>query len=55
MLNEQGEKVYWAITHVDGFYRDVFKKFKGMFERIFITVVPNNNVRKLYNDCLLEQ
>lgn len=28
VLNEQGEKVYWAITHTDGFYRDVFKKFK---------------------------
>ena len=39
VLNEQGENVYWAITHVDGFYRDVFKKFKGMFERIFITGV----------------
>ena len=39
VLNEQGEKVYWAITHADGFYRDVFKKFKGMFERIFITGV----------------
>ena len=38
-LNEQGENVYWAITHADGFYRDVFKKFKGMFERIFITGV----------------
>ena len=39
VLNEQGENVYWAITHADGFYRDVFKKFKGMFERIFITGV----------------
>lgn len=39
VFNEQGEKVYWAITHADGFYRDVFKKFKGMFERIFITGV----------------
>ena len=39
VLNDQGEKVYWAITHADGFYRDVFKKFKGMFERIFITGV----------------
>ena len=39
VLNEQGEKVYWAIIHADGFYRDVFKKFKGMFERIFITGV----------------
>lgn len=39
VLNEQGDNVYWAITHADGFYRDVFKKFKGMFERIFITGV----------------
>ena len=39
VLNEQGENVYWAITHADGFYRDVFKKFKGMFERIFVTGV----------------
>lgn len=39
VLNEQGENVYWAITHADGFYRDVFKKFKGVFERIFITGV----------------
>ena len=36
ILNERGEKVYHAITHVDGFYRDVFKKFKGNFERIFM-------------------
>ena len=39
VLNEQGENVYWSITHAYGFYRDVFKKFKGMFERIFITGV----------------
>ena len=39
VLNEQGEKVYWAITHAEGFYRDIFKKFKGSFERIFITGV----------------
>ena len=36
ILNERGENVYHAITHVDGFYRDVFKKFKGNFERIFM-------------------
>ena len=36
ILNERGENVYHAITHADGFYRDVFKKFKGNFERIFI-------------------
>ena len=26
VLNEQGEDVYWAITHAEGFYRDIFKK-----------------------------
>lgn len=36
ILNERGEKIYHAITHADGFYRDVFKKFKGNFERIFM-------------------
>lgn len=39
VLNEQGENVYWAMTHAEGFYRDIFKKFKGSFERIFITGV----------------
>lgn len=36
ILNERGENVYHAITYADGFYRDVFKKFKGNFERIFM-------------------
>ena len=27
------------MTHASGFYREVFKKFKGMFERIFLTGV----------------
>ena len=36
ILNERGKNVYHAITHADGFYRDVFKKFKGNFERIFM-------------------
>ena len=39
VLNEHGEKVYWALTHASGFYRDIFKKFKGMFARIFMTGV----------------
>ena len=39
VLNEQGEAVYRAITHASGFYRDFFKLFKGMFERIFMTGV----------------
>ncbi len=36
VLNEQGHEIYHAITHATGFYREVFKKFKGMFERIFM-------------------
>lgn len=36
VLNKEGEDVYHAITHADGFYRGVFKLFKGMFERIFL-------------------
>lgn len=39
VLNEQGDKVYHSLTHASGFYREVFKKFKGMFERIFMTGV----------------
>lgn len=39
VLNEHGEDVYWAITHAEGFYRGVFKVFKGMFKRIFMTGV----------------
>lgn len=39
VLNEQGNEVYHAFTHASGFYREVFKKFKGMFDRIFMTGV----------------
>ena len=39
VLNEYGEEVYHAITHTSGFYRDVFKKFKGMFRRIIMAGV----------------
>ena len=39
VLNEHGEKVYWALTHAKGFYREIFKVFKGMFTRIFMTGV----------------
>lgn len=39
ILNEQGNDVYHALTHASGFYREIFKKFKGMFERIFMTGV----------------
>lgn len=52
VLNGHGEKVYHAITHADGFYRDVFKKFKGNFERIFmmgISPVTLDDVTSGYN------
>ena len=52
VLNEHGERVYHAITHADGFYRDVFKKFKGNFERIFmmgVSPVTLDNVTSGYN------
>ena len=39
VLNEEGEAVYHAITHASGFYRDIFKKFKGMFDKIIMTGV----------------
>lgn len=39
VLNEQGNEVYHALTHASGFYRDHFKLYKGMFERIFMTGV----------------
>ena len=52
VLNEQGENVYWAITHAEGFYRDIFKKFKGSFERIFmmgVSPVTLDDVTSGYN------
>jgi hypothetical protein len=39
VLNEQGHNVYHNLIHASGFYREIFKKFKGMFERIFMTGV----------------
>ena len=36
VLNEYGEAIYHAMTHASGFYRDVFKKFKGNFDRILM-------------------
>lgn len=37
--SQKGESVYKSITHGEGFYREIFKKFKGSFDRIFITGV----------------
>jgi hypothetical protein len=39
ILATQGHDVYHKITHADGFYRDVFKKFKAIFDRIVLTGV----------------
>ena len=36
ILNEDGEKVYHALTHATGFYRETFKQYKGMFDRILM-------------------
>ena len=36
VLNEKGENIYHAMTHASGFYRDVFKKFKGNYDRILM-------------------
>ncbi len=39
ILAIKGHDVYHHITHADGFYRDVFKKFKPIFKRIVLTGV----------------
>ena len=52
VLNEQGENVYHALTHGEGFYRDVFKLFKGMFSRILmmgVSPVTMDDVTSGYN------
>src|SRR5574344_1938223 len=36
VLNEHGEGTYHALTHASGFYRGIFKLFKGMFTRIMM-------------------
>jgi len=36
VLSQHGESVYHDLTHAEGFYRGVFKKFKAMFRRIFM-------------------
>lgn len=67
VLNEHGEKVYRAMTHASGFYRDAFKKFKGVFQRIFMigvspvtmddltsgfNIASNISTNPLYNQML---
>lgn len=52
ILSEEGERVYHALTHAQGFYRDFFKLFKGMFHRVLmmgISPVTVNDVNSGYN------
>ena len=52
VLNEEGESVYHTMTHANGFYRDVFKMFKGMFARILmmgVSPVTMDDVTSGYN------
>lgn len=52
VLNVQGEAIYRALTHGEGFYRDVFKLFKGMFSRILmmgVSPVTMDDVTSGYN------
>jgi hypothetical protein len=67
ILATQGHDVYHKITHADGFYRDVFKKFKAIFKRIVLTgvspvtlddltsgfnIAENVSLTKQYNNVL---
>lgn len=36
ILSEHGQKMFHDLTHASGFYREYFKQFKGMFDRIFM-------------------
>lgn len=52
VLSEEGESVYHSLTHAQGFYRDFFKLFKGMFQRILmmgVSPVTVNDLNSGYN------
>ncbi len=52
VLNVEGEEVYHAMTHAEGFYRDVFKLFKPNFDRITmmgVSPVTMDDVTSGYN------
>ena len=52
ILSEEGEAVYHALTHTQGFYRDFFKLFKSMFQRILmmgVSPVTVNDLNSGYN------
>lgn len=55
VLNNEGEEVYHAITHAEGFYRDVFKQFKGTFRRVLmigVSPVTMDDLTSGYNIAL---
>jgi hypothetical protein len=67
VLAKEGHEMYHAITHASGFYRSIFKIFKGSFERIIMTgvspitlddltsgynIATNITLNSLYNEIL---
>ena len=52
VLNKHGEAVYHAMTHAEGFYRELFKRFKPNFTRILmmgVSPVTMDDVTSGYN------
>ena len=52
VLNKHGEAVYHAMTHAEGFYRELFKRFKPSFTRILmmgVSPVTMDDVTSGYN------
>jgi hypothetical protein len=67
ILAKEGHDMYHAITHASGFYRSIFKIFKGSFARIIMTgvspitlddltsgynIATNITLTSLYNEVL---
>ena len=55
VLNVEGEAVYHALTHGEGFYRGVFKLFKAMFNRVLmmgVSPVTMDDLTSGYNVAL---
>ena len=56
ILSEHGQKMFHDLTHASGFYREYFKQFKGMFDRIFlmgVSPITLDDLSSGYNICLL--
>jgi hypothetical protein len=67
VLAKEGHEMYHAITHASGFYRTIFKIFKGSFARIIMTgvspvtlddltsgynIATNITLSRIYNEVL---